>query len=242
MWIQHRLNTVYGIASDSTKENGEAPKRDVEGRPLEATHVMHVIDWNLWPEHPTQQETDSLKDFEDMPKEYIVTVGRISHVKGTWDTLQSLKDTGLSLVQVGGGSDADKGALLEEGKRIGVEVICMPRLSQTQLCALIRSARAMVSHAHHEPFGLTPIEAMAIGVPALMVDEGGYRHTVEDGISGRLLPRDDWAEWHQALEDAANPENRKAWAKAGQDNIAKMGLQPEEQASTLAAKIEQLRG
>ena len=74
-----------------------------------------------------------------------------------------------------------------------------------------------------------------------MVNEGGYRHTVEDRISGRLLPRDDWAAWHQALEEAANPENRIAWAKAGQENIAKMGLQPEEQASTLAAIIDKLR-
>lgn len=221
MWIQHRLNTVYGIASDSTKENGEAPKRDVEGRPLEATHVMHVIDWNLWPEHPTQQETDSLKDFEDIPKEYIVTVGRISHVKGTWETLQSLKDTGLGLIQVGGGSDADKDALLEEGKRIGVEVVCMPRLSQTQLCALIRSARAMVSHAHHEPFGLTPIEAMAIGVPALMVDEGGFSCTMTPVESGRLLERHDLGAWKTSYLDAKDPALREVWAKAGRPYVEK---------------------
>ena len=99
----------------------------------------------------------------------------------------------------------------------------------------------MVSLARSEPFGLTPIEAQAAGTPALMVDEGGYRHTVEDGISGRLLPRNDWAAWHQALEDAVNPENRKTWTRAGQENIAKMGLQPEEQASTLAAIIDKLR-
>ena len=75
-----------------------------------------------------------------------------------------------------------------------------------------------------------------------MVNEGGYRHTVEDGVSGRLLPRDDWAAWHQALGEAANLENRKSWAKAGQENIATMGLQPEKQASKLDAIIEQLRG
>ena len=89
--------------------------------------------------------------------------------------------------------------------------------------------------------GLTPIEAQAAGTPALMVNEGGYCHTVEDGTSGRLLPRDDWTAWHQALDEAANPENRKAWAMAGQENIATMGLQPQEQASTLAAIIDKLR-
>jgi len=221
MWIQKRLNTVYGLVCDEAKENGEAPKRDVDGRPLEATHVMHVIDWNRWTEHPTQQETDSLKDIQNIPEEYIVTVGRISHVKGTWETLQSLSKTGLSLVQVGGGDDADKTALIDEGKRIGVDVVCMPRLSQNQLCALIRKARAMVSHAHHEPFGLTPIEAMAIGVPALMVDEGGFSCTMSPVESGRLLGRHDLGAWKASYLDAKDPALREAWAKAGRPYVEK---------------------
>ena len=221
MWIQKRLNTVYGLACDSSKENGEPPKRDGNGCPTEATHVMHVIDWELWPEQPTKKETTSLKSVENIPEQYVVTVGRISHVKGTWDTLQSLANTQLALVQVGGGDEADKAALLVEGKRIGVEVICMPRLSQTQLCALIRGARAMVSHAYHEPFGLTPIEAMAIGVPALMVDEGGFACTMSPVDSGRLLPRHDISAWKAAYLDAKDPALRDTWAKAGRPYVEK---------------------
>jgi len=45
-----------------------------------------------------------------------------------------------------------------------------------------------------------------------------------------------------ALEEAANLENRKSWASAGQENIADMGLQPEKQALKLDAIIEKLRG
>ena len=74
-----------------------------------------------------------------------------------------------------------------------------------------------------------------------MVDEGGYRHTVEDGVSGRLLPRGDWNVWHAALEQAKDTEIRNAWAAAGRENIAKMGLRPEEQAATLASIIDKLR-
>ena len=219
MWIQKRLNMVYGIASDSTKENGQPPRRDAHGCPTEATHVMHVIDWSLWPEKSTKEEKKSLKEIEDLPKQYIVTVGRISHVKGTWDTLQSLANTQLALVQVGGGDDADKAALLDEGKRIGVEVVCMPRLTQIQLCALIRAARAMVSHAYHEPFGLTPIEAMAIGVPALMIDEGGFACTMGPVDSGRLLPRHDTGAWKAAYLDSKDPTLRKDWAQAGRPYV-----------------------
>jgi len=221
MWIQKRLKKVYGIASDESKENGQPPQRDAKGRPLEATHVMHVIDWKLWPEKAPKSEEKSLKEIGDIPEDYVVTVGRISHVKGTWETLQSLKNTGLTLVQVGGGEEGDKAALMAEGMRTGVDVMCMPRLSQTQLCGLIRGARAMVSHAHHEPFGLTPIEAMAIGVPALMVDEGGFACTMSPVDSGLLLPRHDLAAWKAAYLDAKDPVLRKAWAEAGRPYVEK---------------------
>ena len=221
MWIQKRLNVVYGLACDASKENGQPPLRDTNGCPLEATHVMHVIDWTLWPKKASKEERSALKNVEAVPEHYVVTVGRISHVKGTWETLQSLANTQLALVQVGGGDEADKTALIAEGKRIGVEVVCMPRLSQTQLCALIRGARAMVSHAHHEPFGLTPIEAMAIGVPALMVDEGGFACTMASVESGLLLARNDLSSWKAAYLDAKDPILRKAWAKAGRPYVEK---------------------
>ena len=99
----------------------------------------------------------------------------------------------------------------------------------------------MVSLARNEPFGLTPIEAQAAGTPALMVDEGGYQHTVEDGVSGRLLPRDDWQAWHAALEEAKDAGKRAAWCKAGQERIAEMGLRPEDQAKNLSRIVSKLR-
>ena len=172
----------------------------------------------------------------------VVAIGNASYVKGSMDTIDMLAGTGLAYHHVGGGSDADIATMVAHARDKGVELIVEPRLSQDELVSLVKRSRAVVSLARAEPFGLTPIEAQAAGTPALMVNEGGYRHTVEDGISGRLLPRDDWAAWHQALDEAANLENRKSWAQAGQQNIGKMGLQPEEQASTLAAIIEQLRG
>jgi alpha-maltose-1-phosphate synthase len=42
-----------------------------------------------------------------------------------------------------------------------------------------------------ETFGLTPLEAMAAGLPALVSDWNGYRDTVRDGIDGFRIPT--WA-------------------------------------------------
>lgn len=39
-----------------------------------------------------------------------------------------------------------------------------------------------------ETFGLTPIEAMAAGLPVVVSDWDGYRYTVRDGIDGLLIP------------------------------------------------------
>ena len=39
-----------------------------------------------------------------------------------------------------------------------------------------------------ETFGLTPVEAMASGLPSVVSDWNGYRETVRDGIDGILVP------------------------------------------------------
>jgi glycosyltransferase involved in cell wall biosynthesis len=39
-----------------------------------------------------------------------------------------------------------------------------------------------------ETFGITPVEAMAAGLPAVVSDWDGYRYTVRDGLEGFLIP------------------------------------------------------
>ncbi len=171
----------------------------------------------------------------------VVAIGNASYVKGTMDTIDMLAGTGLTYHHVGGGSKEDIALMKTHAAGKGVELIVEPRLSQEDLVNLVKRSRAVVSLARGEPFGLTPIEAQAAGTPALMVDEGGYRHTVQDGVSGRLLPRGDWTAWHAALEEAANAENRNSWSGVGRANIAEMGLRPEDQADALNEIISKLR-
>ena len=175
------------------------------------------------------------------PEMRVVAIGSASYVKGTMDTIDMLSGTNLVYHHIGGGLEEDLAKLKAYAIQKDVEFVVEPRLSQEALVALVKGSLAVVSLARSEPFGLTPIEAQAAGTPALMVDEGGYQYTVEDGVSGRLLPRGDWDAWHAALEEAKNSEKRKAWSKAGQERIAEMGLQPEDQATTLSEIISELR-
>ncbi|MBO0937890.1 glycosyltransferase family 4 protein [Fibrella sp. HMF5335] len=54
----------------------------------------------------------------------------------------------------------------------------------TQLANLLCSSQVFVHAAHNEPFGLSPIEAMACGTPAVVTGTGGTAETVTNGVSG----------------------------------------------------------
>ena len=56
--------------------------------------------------------------------------------------------------------------------------------SGDQLADLLRSSRVFVHAAHNEPFGLSPIEAMACGTPAVVTGTGGTAETVKNEVSG----------------------------------------------------------
>ena len=219
-WSQILLRRTYGLHSDPTVTNGHAPRRDEDQRPLEGSHVLPTVDLSNWPAEATPEETTERGDVALPEGPYVVTIGTVSHVKGTYATMRSLVNTPYSLVQAGGGSAEEKAALVAEGQRLGVNVFCMPRLSQAALVGVVRGAHAMVSHAHHEPFGFTPLEAMAVGVPPIMVNEGGFHYTMRDAGAGRLVERDDHEGWMAAYEAATDPETREAWAVAGRKHVA----------------------
>ena len=178
-------------------------------------------------EFPSSRVEDESSALFEIDSPYAVTIGRASWAKGTWEAISMLRGTGFSLALVGGGEDESIDSLIEHAKSCQVGLWVAPRLESSDLCSLVKGAVAVISMAHSEPFGLTPIEAQSLGTPALFVDEGGFRETISDGVSGRLLPRDDYSAWHEALAEAGEADNRSSWSKNGRANIANMGLNPE---------------
>lgn len=63
---------------------------------------------------------------------------------------------------------------------------------------LYRSLDLFVAPARWEGFGLTPLEAMASGVPTVASRVGAFEALIRDGETGSLVPRDDT----QALTEA----------------------------------------
>ena len=62
-------------------------------------------------------------------------------------------------------------------------------LTDKQMANIYSEAFLTLCTSYNEPFGLAAIESMACGTPVLAVNEGGYRESVIDGVTGYLLPR-----------------------------------------------------
>ncbi|MEK6977615.1 MAG: glycosyltransferase [Candidatus Hydrothermarchaeota archaeon] len=60
-------------------------------------------------------------------------------------------------------------------------------VKEEELQGLYAECRAFITTSMDEDFGMTAIEAMAAGKPVVAVDEGGYRESVIDGVTGRLV-------------------------------------------------------
>ncbi len=165
--------------------------------------------------------------------EYVVTIGTANWAKGSMEAISMLSGTNISLVHVGGGSNAEITTLQEHASTKKVKLWVAPRLSSQELSSLMKDSLAIISMAHKEPFGLTPIEAFSIGTPAIFVDDGGFRDSIIDGKCGRLLPRHDYPIWHEALNQCQDKNLREKWATAGRNRIIDLKLSPQDQAEKI---------
>ena len=202
--------------------------------------VLHPsVDLSEFPRHPSSGESASFESSGvGQMGAYAVTIGRISRFKGTYETVEHLSGSGLNLVVIGGGSTNEIEALSAYGKKHGVVVKVLSGLSSEAMRAIMRNSVAMVGLAHGEAFGLTPIEAMALGIPPIFVNEGGYCETVVDGVNGRLIERGDLESWKVAFEQAKDQNTRANWAQAGLARIEELGLTPERHALRLVERIQ----
>ena len=105
------------------------------------------------------------------------------------------------------GDGVDRPRLEELAARLGVEksVRWTGHAPEADLVALYRRASVYLHTGRQETFGLSVLEATAMGVPVVAVDEGGPRDILEQGALGRLVPPDAAALAEAALRSLADP-------------------------------------
>jgi glycosyltransferase involved in cell wall biosynthesis len=81
------------------------------------------------------------------------------------------------------------------------------------------AADVFVTTPWYEPFGITPLEAMACERPVIGADVAGIKHTVVVSVTGYLVPPNDPAALAALADRLArfhrNPELARAFGRAG---------------------------
>jgi glycosyltransferase involved in cell wall biosynthesis len=157
----------------------------------------------------------------------ILCVGRLVERKGYADVIRALPSVpGAELVIVGGPPvtelDDDPVARklrgLAETAGVADRVRLVGAVSRQDMPAWYRSADVLACAPWYEPFGLTPLEAMACGVPVVAYALGGFTDTVVDGVTGHLVPaRNPRALATTLRRLLREPSRRMAYATAAVD-------------------------
>ena len=183
---------VLGRAVDQVVAQSQDELRELVRMGVPRARLVLVpggVDDDLFqPDGPAQPRTQRRR---------VLSVGGLTAREGHHDVVAALRLVpDAECVVVGGppreGLDADPGArelrALADRYDIGDRLRLVGRVPRTEMPLWYRSADLLVAAPWYEPFGLSPIEAMACGVPVVGSAVGGIAETVVEGLTGDLVP------------------------------------------------------
>lgn len=122
----------------------------------------------------------------------ILYFGRIEEYKGVFDLLEIARRLpSVRIVVAGDGNDRTAfEALISRGNLPNIHVL--GPVGKDRLLRELEQARAvLVPSRCNETFGLSAVEAMAAGVPAIVTEMGGLPEVVEHARTGYVVPEGD---------------------------------------------------
>ena len=172
------------------------------------------------------------------PRRFVLFVGAVGPRKNVGillDALAALRPdlSDLRLLAIGPLSEASA-PTREHARRLGFDdTATFPGFVPDQdMRLLMAGSLALVHPANYEGFGLTPLEAMAVGTPAISSNAGSLPEVVGD--AGILLDPNDPTAWTQAIAQVASDDALRArlvaagrarartftWARAAEQTAA----------------------
>jgi len=236
-WLIRRMDAVVATSARS-------------GSFLEVPHrvVMHGIDTKRF--HPARTSEDEFSA-AGLPGRFAVgCFGRIRHQKGTdlfVDAMIALLPefpdwTAIITGRVTAEHQAFGEELRHKVERAGLSGRILFLGEVPSVDQWYRRLSLYVAPSRNEGFGLTPLEAMASGVPVVASDAGAYGELVEEGVTGSVVPAGDGAALTAAIRKylAAPDLAREAGRSATEHVRSRFAL--EREANTLIGLYEGLLG
>ncbi len=123
-------------------------------------------------------------------EDYFLIVSRLVGSKGLEEAAEAARKLKFRLKIAGGvvGFSDIRERLLRIG---GGYVELLGRVSDEELLGMYAKAKGFIALARDEDFGMTVVEAEAAGTPVIAFNGGGFKETVEDGVTGVLIDATD---------------------------------------------------
>jgi len=204
------------------------------------TVIMHGIDLAKFAP-PADSDAAKVAVGLDPALSYVGCFGRVRHQKGTdlfVDAMIALlpKYPGRSAVIAGRATAENKGFesdLKEKVRRAGLADRILFVGEHKDIERWYRSLSLFVAPQRWEGFGLTPLEAMATGVPVVAADVGAFSELIASGETGVVIERDNLDMMTEAVGRLMDDE-------AGRSKAAGAALQRARGAFPLKGEAERL--
>lgn len=130
----------------------------------------------------------------------LLQLGRMVPRKGVDNVIRALakvkcRNAKMRLLIVGGDADTAKELSrlkqLADELKVSDKVYFLGQKSREDLKYYYTAADLFITTPWYEPFGITPLEAMACGTPVIGSNVGGIKFSVADGHTGALVPPKD---------------------------------------------------
>ncbi len=198
---------------------------------LPSTIIHHGIDTDRFAPVENDDARRALRARLGLPEGRLIgCFGRIRHQKGTDVFVDAMIATAVRHGDVTGivlGRATDAHRRFERDLRARVAAAGLSE--RIRFCGEVpvdavadwyRALDLFVAPQRWEGFGLTPLEAMACGVPVLATRAGAFEELLVDGQTGRLVERDDTPGMVDALGSAlCDPRVLAEWSIAARAHV-----------------------
>jgi len=152
--------------------------------------ILHLKNTKKW--HIVYNFTDVnyYKPDSSVKREYLMFLGRIEDIKGTYEAIEAAIKTGQKLI-IAGNIEAEHREYFDEMVKPFVDkeqIQYVGAVNDEQKRRYLQRAKALLFPIKwEEPFGIVMIESMACGAPVIAFNRGSVPEVIQNGVNGFIV-------------------------------------------------------